>query len=54
MQRVEHCDEHDNCTLITDGNWPDEAGSWRSHMPNDVPAECRLNIDYPVAEDNRG
>jgi hypothetical protein len=53
MQRIEKCDEHEHCTLITDGDWPDQPGSWRSHMTADVPAEVRLNIDYPEADDAR-
>lgn len=54
MQRVDHCDEHEGCTVITDGDWPDQVGSWRSHMSADVPAEVRLSLDNPEAEDHRG
>lgn len=53
MQRIETCDEHERCTLITDGGWPDEVGSWRSHLTADVDPAVRLNIDFPEAEDNR-
>lgn len=49
MQRIKTCDEHDDCTVITDGNWPDQPGSWRSHAHVDIPAEVRLSIDHPEA-----
>lgn len=54
MQTVHHCNEHDNCTVIIAGNWPTEPGSWCSHMDNDIPAEVRLSLDAPEAEDHRG
>lgn len=53
MQRIETCTEHDSCTVISDGDWPEQLGSWRSHAPSDIPAEVRLSLDNPEAEDLR-
>ena len=53
MQRVETCDEHDDCIVITDGDFPDEPGSWRSHASSDIDPAVRLNLDHPEAHDAR-
>lgn len=61
MQRIDNCPQHADCTLISDGSWVYEAEhgfvfnglGWVSHLSAEVPAEVRLNLDYPEAEDHR-
>jgi hypothetical protein len=52
MQTVFVCEEHDECHVIVGYQYGREV--WRSHAPDTVPVEPRLNMDWPTADDYRG
>lgn len=53
MAYVTECKDHVDCLVIQQGDFPAEAGSWRSHAPATVRPEVRLNLDQPEIEDRR-
>jgi hypothetical protein len=46
-QTAQECQEHPGCTVVI--GYRDDRETWRSHMPANIPAGVRLNLDYPTA-----